>query len=141
MIDPYELTAVAAGDFRAGGVRNTGVPNYVYRWTEREVEKTIASYAPETSHHFMYFRELELPLSIFAVDVRRRRVGSVLRSVHPILRTLAHVVPRQGNLLAFVVVKPSLPGALQPWLRLEDGEVVADEAWISSRLGLRTSST
>ena len=69
VIDPYELTAVAAGDFRAGGVRNTGVPNYVYRWTEREVEKTIASYAPETSHHFMYFRGAR----VAAVDLRRRR--------------------------------------------------------------------
>lgn len=29
-----------------GGVAETGVPNFVYRWTEREVEKVIASFDP-----------------------------------------------------------------------------------------------
>lgn len=35
VVDEYELTAVADNDFAAGGVRNSPVPNYVYRWTER----------------------------------------------------------------------------------------------------------
>ena len=41
--EEYELTVVAAEGFRRGGVANSAVPNYVYRWTEREVEKTIRS--------------------------------------------------------------------------------------------------
>ena len=45
VVDEYELTAVADNGLPAGGVRNSPVPNYVYRWTEREVEKTIASAA------------------------------------------------------------------------------------------------
>ena len=50
-VDPYELTAVVANGFASGGVRNTAVPNYVYRWTERELEKTIASNAPHARRH------------------------------------------------------------------------------------------
>ena len=46
----YETCAVRSHNFRYGGVRNTGVPNYIYRWTETEVEKTIASYAPHAPH-------------------------------------------------------------------------------------------
>ena len=62
--EEYELTVVAAEGFRTGGVANSAVPNYVYRWTEREVEKTIRSAAPEREHDFLWFRELELPLSV-----------------------------------------------------------------------------
>jgi SAM-dependent methyltransferase len=133
-IDAYELTAVAAHDFRGGGVRGTDVPNYVYRWTEREVEKTIASYAPEARHRFMYFHALELPLSIFDVDARRRRLGGLLRAGHPLLRRFARVVPSQANLFAFAVIKPQLPRDLQPWLTMENGRVTADESWIRRRL-------
>jgi SAM-dependent methyltransferase len=134
-IDPYELTAVAAHDFRAGGVRDTDVPNYVFRWTEREIEKTIAAYAPEARHRFMYFHALELPLSIFQIDARRRRVGTLLHASQPLLRAVARVAPRQANLFAFAVIKPRLPEDLQPWLKIENGAVVADKAWIRGRLG------
>ncbi len=45
----YELAAVAGAGCRSGGQRNTPIPNYVYRWTPREVEKTIRSYARSAS--------------------------------------------------------------------------------------------
>ena len=60
-VDEYELGAVAAHGLRAGGVENTSTPNYVYRWTEREVEKTVASFAPHARHRIRFFREFELP--------------------------------------------------------------------------------
>src|SRR4051812_34528118 len=63
-VSDYELTAVADEGFSTGGVRNTGVPNYVYRWTEREVEKTISSAEPGRQHRFVWFHELELPVSV-----------------------------------------------------------------------------
>lgn len=33
----YELPAVSENNFTHGGVENGPIPNYVYRWTEREV--------------------------------------------------------------------------------------------------------
>lgn len=43
----YEHAAVHFNDGRYGGVNNTEIPNFVYRWTdEREVQKTISAYAP-----------------------------------------------------------------------------------------------
>ena len=70
--EEYELTVVAAEGFRTGGVANSAVPNYVYRWTEREVEKTIRSAAPEREHGFLWFRELELPLSVLEATGEER---------------------------------------------------------------------
>ena len=136
VIDAYELTAVAASGFRAGGVRNTAIPNYVYRWTEREIEKTIASHAPHAKHRFMYFHALEFPMSVYEVDARRRRIGAIIGATQPLLRAITRIVPRQANLFAFAVVKPTLPDDLHPWLRLQKGEVVADVDWISRQLGL-----
>ena len=57
-VDEYELGAVAAHGLRAGGVANTSTPNYVYRWTEREVEKTVASFAPHVRHRIRFFLSL-----------------------------------------------------------------------------------
>ena len=46
LVQVYEATAVHMNDCRFGGVNNTEIPNFIYRWTEREVEKTIQSYSP-----------------------------------------------------------------------------------------------
>ncbi len=123
VVDEFELTAVADSGFRSGGVRNTAVPNYVYRWTEREVEKTIKSAAPELRHRFAYFRELELPVSVLELSGR-----SVWRFAAPVLRLVARILPRQANLFAFAVFKDGL----QPWMQ---SETQPDEAWIRRRLG------
>src|SRR5690606_22446416 len=57
----YELPAVAANNYGSGGVANGPIPNYVYRWTEREVEKTLASAYPEGKQSIRYFYGLDLP--------------------------------------------------------------------------------
>lgn len=121
--EEYELTVVAAEGFRAGGVANSAVPNYVYRWTEREVEKTIRSAAPERRHRFVWFRELELPLSVL-----RQSGKSAWRLARLPLEALVRVFPRQANLFAFAVLKEDL----QPWMRT-DAE--PDPVEISRRLG------
>jgi SAM-dependent methyltransferase len=137
VVDEYELTAVAAHGFRAGGVRHTSAPNYVYRWTEREVEKTIASNAPHARHRFRYFHELELPFSV--LEARHGRLGgAVARIVEPGLRLLTRALPSQANQFAFLVEKPTLPDDLQPWMKLEGGRPVADEGWIRARTAVPT---
>ena len=122
--DEYELGAVAAHDFRAGGVRNTPTPNYVYRWTEREVEKTVASAAPHVRQRILMFHEFELPLVVV-----RRSWRPLMRIVEPVARLLVRILPSQANLLAFAVLKP---GELHPWMTTKDEP---DTAWITRRLG------
>lgn len=128
LVDDYELGAVAAHGLAAGGVANTAVPNYVYRWTEREVEKTIASYAPHARHRFLFLHELELPEAVLA-STRGRR-GAALRALRPVARGVARVLPSQANLFAFAVVKE--PG-LQPWLRPGPDGPEPDPAWLGER--------
>lgn len=123
VVDDYELTAVADNDFASGGWRNSPVPNYVYRWTEREVEKTIASAHPERRHELLFFRELELPVSVLELSGRAR-----WRLAAAPLRLVTRAFPRQANLFAFAVLR----GELQPWMR-DASTVDPDE--VRRRLG------
>lgn len=130
--DDYEVSAVAHQGLRAGGVGNSPTPNFVYRWTEREVEKTIASFAPEARPNIRYFHQLELPQSLLELDQSSLR-GRVARVAGPALEALVRVAPKQANLLAFAVFKPRLPADLQPWMALVDGEPRPDAAVIGQR--------
>lgn len=130
-VDEYELGAVAAHGLRAGGVENTSTPNYVYRWSEREVEKTVASFAPHARHRIRFFREFELPEALLEVDRGAR--ARVLRLAGPVISGLTRVLPRQANLFAFVIEKPRLPRDLQPWMRVEDGELLPDPEAVARR--------
>lgn len=117
-VDEYELAAVAAHGLRSGGVANTSTPNYVYRWSEREVEKTVASFAPHARHRFRFFREFELPEALVEADRGTR--ARVLRVAGPAVAGLTRALPRQANLFAFAIEKPRLPDDLQPWMASAD---------------------
>ncbi|HZQ82804.1 MAG TPA: methyltransferase domain-containing protein [Gaiellaceae bacterium] len=128
VVDEFELTAVADNEFASGGVRNSAVPNYVYRWTEREVEKTIASAHPQRRHRFVFFRELELPGSVLDLGGKSR-----WRLAEAPLRLVTKAFPKQANLFAFAVFREGL----QPWMSDDD---TLDVAEVERRLGRHPSS-
>src|SRR3990170_1323549 len=94
-VDEYELAAVAAHGLRSGGVANTSTPHYVYRWTEREVEKTLASFAPHARHRIRFFREFELPETLVEAD-RGARAG-LLRLAGAGVSGVTRIVPSPSN--------------------------------------------
>ena len=51
--EEYELSAIQK-NIISGGVDNTSVPNYVYRWTEREVIKLMKSFRPDLKHNILF---------------------------------------------------------------------------------------
>lgn len=57
--EEFEKTAVEK-NITHGGVDNTNVPNYVYRWTEREVYKLINSYVPNKNHQINYLYDYDI---------------------------------------------------------------------------------
>ncbi len=134
-VDEYELAAVAAHDLRSGGVGNTSTPNYVYRWSEREVEKTVASFAPHARHRIHFFREFELPEALLEIDRGAR--ANVLRLARPVVTGITKILPRQANLFAFVIEKPRLPDDLQPWMRIENDDLQPDPDVVGRRYGSR----
>ena len=49
--EEYEFSATNKG---STGVDNTNIPNYVFRWTEREVYKVMESYEPHIIHDIQF---------------------------------------------------------------------------------------
>lgn len=115
----YELEGVVVHDCTHGGVNNTSIPNYIYRWTEREFEKTIRSNDPTGRLTFRYFYGLNLPF--WHAEVKKSRLKYyILRLSQPILRLGVWLFRKQCNSFAMVAIKPG-PEDIWPWL-LNEGE-------------------
>ena len=82
----YEYSAVK-NDNR-GGVDNTNVPNFVYRWTEKEVLKLINSYKPlnkykiyfDYDYHFKFLNNFFINFFVwffFTIFVNQKNLMSV----------------------------------------------------------------
>lgn len=93
---------------RTSGGKDFGpIPNFVYRWTESEFEKTITSFEPAYKDSFFFFYGLCLP----------RNFVEKVPWFGPLAEMAARIVvwlfPRQGNTFAMVAAKTH---SLRPWL-------------------------
>jgi len=137
--EEYEIASVAGQGGEFGGLRNSAVPNHVYRWTEREVEKTIKSYSPLGRHTFFYFYQTRLNW-MRARTIRQPWLRWVFRVVAPLAALATRVFPRASNNFAACVVKPRLPSQRLPWLQIVNGQASLDEAWIAERFNSMSHS-
>lgn len=106
----YELDSVTP-DGR-GGVAESGIPNFVYRWTERDVLKTIACFDPRHVPQVDFFYDLRIPIQRLTRSGQwaARALGMM---VEPFSRAFAAMFPRQCNEFGFAIIKG---GNLQPWI-------------------------
>jgi len=130
----FEVHAVAANELAFGGVKNTSMPNFVYRWTEREVEKTIRSFAPWGRHRFIYRYALRIPWGRLTM-MKNKGLLVLVRAFLPALRFFFALFPKQANGFAFVVLKPRVPLDLHPWMRFDGTSLALNEEWIRARYG------
>jgi SAM-dependent methyltransferase len=128
----YEHAAVFARDSVHGGVGNSSIPNYVYRFTEREIVKTTNSFAPYGATHCKFMYRMRVPWS----QLKQRKSKIVYLAVllaFPLLKAIEIVAPKQSNNFAAVVLKPKLPDELHPWLTWDHGTPVPNRQWLSKR--------
>jgi len=118
----YELDALLTDG--TGGVNNSHIPNFIYRWTKREVKKTVNSFLPETINGFHFYQNFEIPYA------RVKREKNILKKVIfrialvPLM-LLKIFLPSQANEFGFVILKST---NLRPWLvRVEDSVVLNKE--------------
>jgi SAM-dependent methyltransferase len=115
----FETEAVALSDFKWGGVRNTAVPNFIYRWTEREVWKTVESAYPHRINDIKFFYGLRLPTQRLAMSGAVRRM--VARSAGVLATVIQKIAPKQCNEFGFAIMNT---GTLKPWI-IKDGQSFA----------------
>jgi len=131
----YETAAIYDHNCKYGGVNNTCIPNYIYRWTEREVEKTIKSYAPYVKHKFTYRYGLDEPSATKRSKSWSKKILIDISS--PIYRLIVKLFPKQHNLFAFIITKPLIPDDLQPWIKFDDGVISFNESWAAERINTK----
>jgi SAM-dependent methyltransferase len=128
----YEHAATFSKDCAHGGVGNSSIPNYVYRFTEREIVKTINSFAPYGINHYKFIYKMRIPWSQLKIRKSKIVYPAVLLAL-PLFKAIEVLTPKQSNNFAAVVLKPSLPDELHPWLAWDEGTLKPNRQWLSRR--------
>jgi hypothetical protein len=119
----FELPAVRQNDLTSGGMRNGPIPNFVYRWTEREVKKTVASADPAHDVPIEYFYNVRFP------DGRVKRLKGLRRLAMEAVRLpyamYSRVLPRQANVFGFCINK----SARTPKVWMNDNATAINAEW------------
>jgi SAM-dependent methyltransferase len=139
---PYELPAVIYHNFQAGGVRNSCIPNYIYRWSAREIYQTVASFMPEAEFGLYIRRYWDFNVDKDQLALRRQtRIGSFTKVLGPdlflaCLHGFQSVMNRfsllsaQGNKFFGCINKHD---DLKPWLVREKGQIVFNRTYEKRR--------
>ena len=126
---PYEIFAVVDNDYNCGGVRNSEVPNFIFRWNRHEVYKTACSFLAEYklevyAHPYWDFgieeRDLayraQTRISLITGLIGAKNFIRILRLAQGVCNRIP-AVRAQGNKFLCCVRKD---GALHPWLMRDD---------------------
>lgn len=101
--EKFEISSVDKAN-KKGGVEESGVPNYIYRWTEREIYKTLSSFEPETKHIITFN---------YSNDLRNEGVqnnsnnNALLVFLKMLLKLFFLIFQKQQNLLSIFIDKKS----------------------------------
>jgi SAM-dependent methyltransferase len=126
----YELPAVIYNDYKKGGVNNSDIPNFIYRWDPRTIFQTMAACLPE--REFGLYMRRYWDFNITAEELERRRetrIGMITRIAGPRhfiallhgFQAVANSFPwlaAQGNKFFACITKQQAPS---PWIVERDG--------------------
>ena len=101
--EEYELSAVKK-NITTGGVDNTSVPNYVYRWTEREVIKLMKSFRPDLKHKIFFDYSSHIKFT-------QSRVIRIFFDIFFL------IFPKQKNLLSIYIDKNNENLTTNSWIK------------------------
>ena len=99
--EEYELSAVKK-NITNGGVDNTSIPNYVYRWTEREIIKLMKSFRPDLKHKIFFDYS-------FHIKFTQSKVIKIFFDI------IFLIFPKQKNLLSIYIDKDNL--IMNDWIK------------------------
>lgn len=123
----YEIEAVIDHDFKYGGLNNTHLPNFIYRWTERDFQKTLKSFDPTGPIDFRFHYGLSLPYE--AAGFKKTKIKYIaLKIAAPVLKVFTLLFKRQCNLFSMIAFKPTKAN-LWPWLKSKNGEIVFNQTY------------
>ena len=117
LAEEYELSAINNPDSfdDQGGVDNTNIPNFVYRWTEHEVKKLINSYNPKYKYVINY--EYEFEYTNIMNKFKNKLIKLVIAIFIPSsIFILKLIFRKQANLFAFFIDKEKSKKKKHIWI-------------------------
>jgi SAM-dependent methyltransferase len=135
---PYELPAVIDHNYESGGLRDSQIPNFIYRWNRHEVVKTVSSCIAERI--FSVHTNPYWDFSVTKEDLELRkatRIGSItaiigttnfIRLLRLAQLTMNAVPPfrNQGNKFFCSIEKSA---DLKPWMARDGDRIVFNRAF------------
>ena len=135
---PYELPAVVAHDYRSGGLRDSQIPNFIYRWNGHEVLKTVSACIPERIFSVRAYPYWDFEVTKKDLDLRKAtRLGSItsvmgagnfirlLRFAQFFLNWTGFLRSQGNKFLCCIEKSPDL----KPWMARDGEEIVFNRAF------------
>jgi ubiquinone/menaquinone biosynthesis C-methylase UbiE len=104
MSEEFEVSSVDKAN-KLGGVEESGIPNYIYRWNEREIFKTLSSYEPEIEHKIYFNYENDLENSGTQNHKNNKKIYSFIKLL---IKVFFIFFKKQQNLLSIYIDKKEL---------------------------------
>lgn len=135
---PYELPAVIDHNYESGGLRDSQIPNFIYRWNRNEVVKTVSSCIPERIFSVYANPYWDFSVTKSDLDLRKAtRIGSIttvigtanfIRLLRLAQLTLNAIRPfrNQGNKFFCSIEKNA---ELKPWMTRDGERIVFNRAF------------
>lgn len=129
----YEDLAVHGSGGTGGGVANTEIPNFVYRYTDREINKFTRAFFPYGKPIIRYYRALRINQGRF-----QKHQSFLLRSsfklLLPAIRLAAKLIPSLNNNFCFVIDRPCRPD-YHPWIQDQEGTPQVNTDYLERKYG------
>jgi SAM-dependent methyltransferase len=101
---PYELPAVIYHDYQSGGLRDSNIPNFIYRWNRHEVVKSVSSCIPERVFSVRAHPYWDFSVTKEELDRRKAtRIGTITSTIGA------------GNFIALLRVAQLLLNGIPPF--------------------------
>jgi SAM-dependent methyltransferase len=110
MSEDFEVSSVDKVN-KLGGVEESGIPNYIYRWNEREIFKTLSSYEPEIEHKIYFNYENDLENSGTQNQKNNKKIYSLIKLL---LKIFFIFFKKQQNLMSIYIDKKELKKRIFP---------------------------
>ena len=99
--EDFEKSALNENTY-VGGVDGSNIPNYVYRWTEREIRKLFYSYQPDKKINIIF----NYQNNIFNENLSNNLIKKIIITFSYIfLKIIFFLFPKQQNLMSIYIDK------------------------------------
>jgi len=99
--EDFEKSALNENTY-VGGVDGSNIPNYVYRWTEREIKKLFYSYQPDKKINIIF----NYQNNIFNENLSNNSIKKIIITFcYLFLKMIFFLFPKQQNLMSIYIDK------------------------------------